>query len=157
MRRLGDEILRRKPFASPEVEAFLSLQRSADYLMRGLEEVLKEHGLTQSQYNVLRILRGAGPEGLVCRELGNRMVTRDPDITRLLDRLDAQDLVSRSRDRRDRRTVVTRITPKGLEILETLDAPVVDLHRRQLSHVGPRRLKQLVRLLEAVGESRPQP
>lgn len=154
MGKLADEIRQNKPFVSPEVEAFLSLQRSADVLMRGLESLLKEHGLTQSQYNALRILRGAGEAGLVCRELGNRMVTRDPDITRLLDRLDARGLVSRTRDSRDRRTVVTRISPMGLAVLEALDVPVADLHNRQLAHLGPRRLRQLIELLDAVREFR---
>src|SRR5919108_1101542 len=104
-RRLRMEIHQTKPFASLEEEAFLNLQRTADALLHGLEAALKPAGLSPSQYNVLRILRGAEAEGLACREVGERMVTRDPDITRLLDRLEARGLVMRARDREDRRVI----------------------------------------------------
>jgi DNA-binding MarR family transcriptional regulator len=146
--KLKDEIKQGKPFANAEQEAFLNLQRTADALMRGLEEELKPFGLTQTQYNVLRILRGAGPGGLLCRELSERMVTKDPDITRLLDRLDARKLITRSRDRKDRRGVTVRSTREGEIMVSDLDAPIAELHRRQLSHLGVCRLQRLSRLLE---------
>ena len=111
--RLKAELKQKRPFVNMEQEAFLNIQRTADALMRGLEELLKPSGLTQTQYNVLRILRGAKPDGLLCRELSERMVTRDPDITRLLDRLERRGLISRLRDRKDRRALTVRITAAG--------------------------------------------
>ena len=147
--RLQREIKQSKPFECLEVEATISLARTADALLRDLEGPLKAAGLSPTQYNVLRILRGAGPEGLACREIADRMITRDPDITRLLDRLERQGLVERHRGTRDRRVVTTRIRPAGLQLLEKLDRPVVDLNRRRLGHLGPRRLRALISLLEA--------
>ncbi|MBI3670357.1 MAG: MarR family transcriptional regulator [Acidobacteria bacterium] len=129
--------------------------RTTDALLREVEETLKPAGLSHTQYNVLRILRGAGPQGLACREIGERMLTRDPDITRLLDRLEAHGLVTRQRERTDRRVVNTRITPQGLRILEKLDEPIAELHRRQLRHLRAPRLQSLVRLLEQAREGRP--
>jgi DNA-binding MarR family transcriptional regulator len=131
----------------------MNLQRTADALLRGVEELLKPAGLTPSQYNVLRILRGAGPEGLACGEIAGRMLTRDPDMTRLLDRMDKRGLVTRSRNSRDRRVVVTRITAAGLRLLASLDEPVVNLHKQQLQHLGRERLRQLSSLLEEARES----
>ena len=121
--------------------------------MWGMVEVLKPSGLTPTQYNVLRILRGAGSVGLACGEIAERMVTKDSDITRLLDRLENQELVRRSRDEKDRRIVMTFITPEGLHTLKELDTPIVELHRRQLGHLGERRLKQLSELLESAREN----
>src|SRR5256886_6213573 len=115
----------------PEEAAFLDLLRTCDLLSRGPAQVLKTEDLSATQYNVLRILRGA-PEGLPCGEIGSRMITRDPDITRLLDRLEKRHLVSRSRDSMDRRTVLTRITAEGLKLLSQLDGPIQETHRRQL-------------------------
>jgi DNA-binding MarR family transcriptional regulator len=146
--KLRDEIRQGKPFASAEVEAYLNLLRTSDALVHGVEEMLKPSGLTQTQYNVLRILRGAGSEGLVCRELSERMVARDPDITRLLDRLEARRLVTRMRDRKDRRAITVRITGGGVRLVGRLDQPIAMLHRRQLSHMGQGRIRQLIRLLE---------
>lgn len=154
-RRLRTEIKQKKPFASMEGEAFLNLQRTADTLRRGLAEVLKPAGLSPSQYNILRILRGAGGTGCACRELGERMVTRDPDVTRLLDRLEAQGLITRERGREDRRVVRTCVTEKGLRILRDLDAPIMHLHHRLLGHLGNRRLRALIELLEVAGERSP--
>src|SRR5947208_9435051 len=108
---------------SPEEALFLDLLRTTDMLSRGLIHVLKAEDLSMTQYNVLRILRGA-PEGLPCGEIANRMITRDPDITRLLDRLEKRGLISRSREVKDRRTVTARITPAGLKLLGSLDEPV---------------------------------
>ncbi|HEY8670823.1 MAG TPA: MarR family transcriptional regulator, partial [Terriglobales bacterium] len=98
-------------------------------------------------YNVLRILRGE-PKGLPCGEIGCRMITRDPDITRLLDRLEKRGLISRIRDTEDRRVVLTRISSEGLKALSRLDVPVQDAHRKQLGHLGRERLRQLADLLE---------
>ncbi len=137
-------------------ETFIAVLRAAKALLRDVELLVKPADLSHTQYNVLRILRGAGPQGLACRELAERMLTRDPDITRLLDRLEARGLVRRERERRDRRVVKTRITDEGLRILKGLDAPVAELHRRQLQRLPARRLRLLVRLLEQVWEGKPR-
>ena len=137
---------KRKRFSHPEEEAFLDLLRTTDLLSRGPSQVFKAEDLSSTQYNVLRILRGA-PEGLPCGEIGNRMITRDPDITRLLDRLEKRGFISRARDIKDRRMVLTRITPEGLELLARLDEPVQEAHRRQLGHLGRERLRELAELL----------
>jgi DNA-binding MarR family transcriptional regulator len=144
------EIRQRKPFRRLEDEAFVNLLRTGDALMQGVAATLKPTGLSPTQYNVLRILRGAEPDGLACREIGERMITRDPDITRLLDRLEERGLVTRSRDTADRRVIVTRITRKGLRILLPLDGPIQALHVRQLGHLGAERLTALIALLEGV-------
>src|SRR5579864_1008760 len=117
--------------ACPEELAFLELLRTSDQLNRRLVPVLKAEELSGTQYNVLRILRGA-PEGLPCGEIGNRMITRDPDITRLLDRMEKRNLISRCRQAKDRRTVLATITPEGLKLLARMDDPVREGHRRQL-------------------------
>jgi DNA-binding MarR family transcriptional regulator len=131
-----------------EENAFLELMRTTDILSRRAAQVLKTEDLSMTQYNVLRILRGA-PDGLPCGEIGNRMITRDPDITRLLDRLEKRGLISRTREIKDRRTVLARITPEGLAILTRLDGPVQDAHRAQLGHLGEKRLRELSELLAA--------
>jgi DNA-binding MarR family transcriptional regulator len=146
--RLRDTIRPRRPFRSPEAEAFLNIEHTADALMRGLAELLKGADLSPTQYYVLRILRGAGSDGLACGEIAERMVTRDPDITRLLDRLARRGLIARARDARDRRVVTTTITPEGIDLVSRLDRPVEQLHARQLSHLGERSLARLVELLE---------
>ena len=132
----------------PEEAALVELLRTADALSRPLVALLKPENVSTSQYNVLRILRGA-PAGLPCREIGARMISRDPDITRLLDRLERRALIARCRDNPDRRTVLTRITPEGLQLLARLDAPLTAIHRRLLGHLGPRRLRSLSQLLAA--------
>jgi DNA-binding MarR family transcriptional regulator len=147
--RVQREIKQRKPFRRLENEAFVNLLRTGDALMQGVAATLKPTGLSPTQYNVLRILRGAEPDGLACREIGERMITRDPDITRLLDRLEERRLVARTRGTEDRRVIVTRITREGLRILEPLDGPIEALHVKQLGHLGPERLKVLIALLEA--------
>jgi DNA-binding MarR family transcriptional regulator len=126
--------------------------RTADALMQGIAAVLKPLKLSHSQYNVLRILRGAEPEGLACREISERMITHDPDITRLLDRLEARGLVARTRDQKDRRVVMAHITADGLGVLAQLDEPIAEVDRRQLEHLGERRLRLLIELLEACRE-----
>src|SRR5882762_5359070 len=131
---------RRRRAACPEEAAFLELLRTTDMLSRGLVKVLKIEDLSGTQYNVLRILRGA-PEGLPCGEIASRMITRDPDVTRLLDRLEKRGLVSRCRETQDRRTVLTRITPAGLKLLTRLDQPVQATHRKQLGPLCGERLQ----------------
>jgi len=131
---------------SPEEAAFLDLLRTTDMLSRGLVQVLKSEDLSSTQYNVLRILRGA-PDGLPCGEIASRMITRDPDVTRLLDRLEKRELISRCREAKDRRTVMARITPEGLKLLARLDEPVQAAHRKQLGHLGRGRLRALSELL----------
>ncbi len=130
----------------PEEGAFLDLLRTTDLLSRGLIHVLKTEDLSATQYNVLRILRGS-PEGLACGEIASRMITRDPDVTRLLDRLEKRGLISRCRETKDRRTVMARITAEGLNLLARLDEPVQAGHRRQLGHLGRERLRLLSELL----------
>lgn len=147
-RRLAEEIKQRRPFGSLEEEVTLGLARTADAMARAADEVLKASGLTGTQYNVLRILRGAGSAGLSCGEVGSRMITRDPDLTRLLDRLEARELVTRARDGGDRRVVTTRITTAGLALLAELDAPVLAQHRKSLGHLGQEKLKALAQLLD---------
>jgi len=146
--RVQEEIKQKKPFRLREEEAFVNVQRTADALLQGLAETLKPAGLSATQYNVLRILRGAEPKGLACREIGERMVTRDPDVTRLLDRLEDRGLVTRTRDRDDRRVIMTRITDDGLRVLGELEAPIADMHTRQLGHLGAAGLRTLIDLLE---------
>ena len=146
------EIQQSKPFPSLEEEALIALQRTADRLQWRLSEMLKAHGLSPTQYNALRILRGAQNEGRACSEIAERMVNRDPDITRLVDRLERRGLVARSRQDRDRRVVTTRITPAGLELLKTLDRPIEEFNRKMLSPLGESHLRTLIRLLEAARE-----
>ena len=126
----------------------MEMLRTTDLLSRGLVPLLKAEELSPTQYNVLRILRGA-PEGLPCGEIGQRMITRDPDITRLLDRLEKRGLIARWRDSKDRRMVLARITPEGLKTLDRLDGPMQEGHRKQLGHLGRARLKALCELLRA--------
>jgi DNA-binding MarR family transcriptional regulator len=128
--------------------AFLSVVRAAGGLMRDVEVLLNGHELTAAQYNVLRILRGTGEDGACGREIASRLITAEPDITRLLDRMEKRGLISRQRDAKDRRFVTTRITPAGLEILATLDEPVAELHRRQFGSLSGAKLKQLTALIE---------
>ena len=125
---------------------FLELLRTTDMLSRGIAQVLKEEELSANQYNVLRILRGA-PDGLACGEIANRMITRDPDVTRLLDRLERRKLIERGRDPQDRRTVMAKITREGLKLLARLDQPILQKHRMQLGRLGTERLRNLQRLL----------
>jgi len=142
------EIKQKKPFQLREEEAFVNLLRTADVLLQGVAETLKPQGLSPTQYNVLRILRGAEQKGLACREISERMITRDPDVTRLLDRLEHRGLVTRARSPEDRRVITTRITNNGLQILETLEAPIGNLHMRQLGHLKAAQLRTLIQLLE---------
>ena len=146
------EIQQTKPFSSLEDEALVALQRTADRMHWRLSEMLKAHGLSPTQYNALRILRGARDEGRACSEIAERMINRDPDITRLVDRLERRGLVSRSREGRDRRVITTRITSAGLELLDALDRPVEEFNRKMLGPLGEQQLRTLIRLLESARE-----
>jgi len=153
--RLQDEIKQSRPFQHPEAEAMLNLSRTQEVLRAPLEGLMKERGLSASSYNVLRILRGAADEGLPCREIGDRMVTRVPDVTRLLDRLEAADLVQRRRCTEDRRVVRTHITAEGLSLLSSLDEPLRTLQHQLLGHMSPQDLNTLSRLLEIARHREP--
>ncbi len=131
-----------------EQEVYLSLLRAAHALQQAPAELFKAHGLTPTQYNVLRILRGAGPDGLMCSEISDRMIARDPDITRLIDRLQERGWVTRARPPEDRRAVHAVITEAGRDAIAPLDEPVQRLHVRQLSHLGRENLARLLDLLE---------
>jgi DNA-binding MarR family transcriptional regulator len=131
----------------------VALLKAADSLGQDAEQLVKSAGLTGAQYNVLRILRGAGPCGLPCSGIGDRMISHDPDMTRLLDRMEKRGLISRERQSDDRRVIKTRVTPQGLDLLRTLDQPVRELHKRQFRHMPAARLKMLAGLL---GELRPE-
>jgi DNA-binding MarR family transcriptional regulator len=145
---IQDELKQTRPFATLEEEVIVGLARTADALQRGMGAVLRQAGLSPTQYNVLRILRGAGAPGLACGEIVERMVTRDPDITRLLDRLEARRLVTRARDGADRRVVTSRISQAGLALLDELDEPLQTTIGRLLGHMGEGRLKSLAKLLD---------
>jgi DNA-binding MarR family transcriptional regulator len=148
VRKLQHEIRQSQPFASLEEEAMLNLARTADRMQSSVRQMLKPFGLTPNQYNVLRILRGAGPGGLTCTELGERLISEDPDITRLLDRLAKQHLVRRRRNEGDRRVVYTEISPEGLEKLRLLDPLVTEGVQDRMKHMSQERLALLIDLLE---------
>ena len=114
---------KRNSQAGLEARVFVSLLRTADALARGAEALIKPYGLSATQYNILRILRGAGEKGLACREVGCRLISRDPDITRLLDRMESRGLIARAREAQDRRVVKTRITAEGLRLLGSWISP----------------------------------
>lgn len=152
-RRLQDEIKQGRPFASLEQEAFLNLGRTWAILDHSLAESLRPHGITPTQYNALRILRGAGEVGLRRSEVMERMISRVPDATRLLDRLEGAGLISRGRSEVDRRAVTNRITDAGLRLLSELDDVVLDSHRRHFGSLGESRLRDLIEILEEVRES----
>ena len=141
------------PLPMPD-RAFIALQRAADKLAQQAEQLVKANGLTGAQYNVLRILRGAEPDGLACSTISERMISHDPDMTRLLDRMEKRDLITRQRQTDDRRVVKTRITGGGLELLKQLDHPIRELHKKQFAHMGNARVKELADLLEEIGEQR---
>jgi DNA-binding MarR family transcriptional regulator len=145
----------RSSSAPLEDQLFVAILKTADSLAQGAEQVIKSAGLTPAQYNVLRILRGAEPEGLLCRGIADRMISRDPDMTRLLDRMEKRTWITRERQKDDRRVIKTRITPEGLKLLKKLDQPVHDLHKDQFRHIAPARLKLLSELLQEVAHREP--
>jgi DNA-binding MarR family transcriptional regulator len=139
-----------------EAGLFVAIVKTADSLSQEAEQLIKAHHLTGAQYNVLRILRGAETEGLLCRGISERMISRDPDITRLLDRMEKRRLITRERQKDDRRVIKTRITAEGLAFLKKLDHPVRDLHKRQFGHMKASRMKILAELLEEVIQRAPE-
>lgn len=145
---LQKEIKQRKPFASLEQEVVLNVMRTAGTLRQGTAEILRPFDISPPQYNVLRILRGAAPDGLPCSEVGDRLVTRDPDVTRLLDRLEKRGLVTRGRSESDRRVVTASITEEGTKLVNQLDDPMTAMHGSQLGHMRKKEMKKLVNLLE---------
>jgi DNA-binding MarR family transcriptional regulator len=148
--RLQSEIRQSRPFPHPAEETFLNLLRTAGWLEREVEDALRPAGLTQPQYNVLRILQGAGKDGLPCGEVGARMIARDPDMTRLLDRMEKRGLIQRSRSEKDRRVVRAYLAPEGAAALKALEKPVRDAIRRALEPLGEAKLAALTGLLEEV-------
>ena len=149
MARLVEEIKMTKPFSLLEEEATLSIVRTADVLHQRAAEFLRPFDISPSQYNVLRILRGA-KEPLGCGQIAGRMVSRDPDITRLLDRMEARGLLSRARDAHDRRVVKAQITNKGLRLLDRIAPLLTEHHQTQFAGFGEKKLRQLVGWMEAV-------
>lgn len=134
-----------------EDQLFVAILKIADSLSQDAEKLIKSAGLTSANYNVLRILRGAEPDGLLCRGIAERMISRDPDMTRLLDRMEKHGWITRQRQQDDRRVIKTRITSEGLKLLKKLDQPVHDLHKEQFRHMSAARLKLLAELLSEVG------
>jgi DNA-binding MarR family transcriptional regulator len=145
---LRQEIAQEPPFSSLEEEAFLNLLRTSDSLHRTLHRKTRDWGITSTQYNVLRILRGAQPDGLTCAAIGDRMITAEPDITRLLHRLKGLKLVRQRRDRHDRRAVWTQISEAGLELLKAMDPVIPSVPRELLGHMSSAELAEFIRLLE---------
>jgi DNA-binding MarR family transcriptional regulator len=133
-----------------EDRAFIALQKAADKLAVQAEQLLKSNGLTGAQYNVLRILRGAEPQGLACSSIAERMISHDPDMTRLLDRMEKRHLITRQRQSDDRRVVKTRITSGGLKLLKGLDPTVRELHKRQFAHIAAARVRTMADLLDEI-------
>lgn len=153
--KLAKEIRQSKPFRSLEEEAFLNLGRTYEFLAQQLAELLKQYQLTPTQYNMLRILRGAGSDGVTCSQATERMLSPDPDITRLLDRMEAQELIRRERSKEDRRVVITRITARGLALVSRVDEPLDCLLGRMVGRAGESKLRELIDTLEALREPAP--
>jgi DNA-binding MarR family transcriptional regulator len=148
MASLKAEIAQERPFASDEEEALLNVMRTSDCLQRAFQRRTRDWGVTSTQYNVLRILRGAGAQGLTCSAIGDRMITAEPDITRLLARLKVMKLIRQQRDKHDRRVVWTHISAAGLELLGNMDAEITRVPRDLLGHLDRKDLSELIRLLE---------
>jgi DNA-binding MarR family transcriptional regulator len=148
MASLKIEIVQEAPFSSVEEEALLNLLRTSDCLQRAFHVKTREWGVTSTQYNVLRILRGAQPQGLTCSAIGSRMITAEPDITRLLSRLKSRKLVLQERDEKDRRVIWTRISPAGLSLLRHMDPVIRLIPIALLGHLEGADLANLIRLLE---------
>lgn len=151
--KLAAQIQQSKPFRSLGEEVFLNVERTAATLRHPLENLLKEHGISKTQYNVLRILRGAGAGGLPCTQIAERLVTRDSDVTRLLDRLERQELVERRRHEQDRRVVTSAITAKGRALTDALDGPVDELMGRLIEPLTEKEARTLTDLLEKARSS----
>lgn len=151
------EIAQERPFASLEEEALLNLLRTSDCLNRAFHVKTRDWGVTSTQYNVLRILRGAQPDGLTCAAIGSRMITAEPDVTRLLMRLKALKLIRQTRDSQDRRVVRTQISETGLTLLKEMDPTILSLPRELLGHLERTELEELIRLLELARKRKEEP
>lgn len=151
--KLAAEIRQLKPFALLEEEALLNLVRTHEFVQQRQADFFKQFQLTATQYNILRILRGAGKDGVTCSQAAERMVAADPDITRLLDRLEARQLIDRQRSSEDRRVVISRITAQGTALLKEIDRPLAEFVKRQVGHLGKERLTQLIEILETIRET----
>jgi DNA-binding MarR family transcriptional regulator len=157
MASLKLEIAQEPPFSSVEEEALLNLLRTADCLQRGFHLRTRDWGVTSTQYNVLRILRGAQPNGLTCSAIGGRMIAAEPDITRLLARLKGLKLIRQQRDRHDRRVVWTRISEAGLQLLREMDPVILQVPKELLGHLRQAELTEMIRLLEAARKPSGEP
>lgn len=151
--RILEEIRQSRPFQDSREEAALNILRTADALKRGLDLLLKRHGITSAQYNVLRILRGAGAEGLNCSGIAERMITAEPDVTRLLTRMESLGLLTRRRDSNDRRLVTATATERGLQLLKEVAQPLRALQEHQFALLNQDALERLIAGLEKVRES----
>ena len=153
MASLKSEIAQTVPFSSLEEEAILNVMRTSDCLQRAFQHKIRDWGLTSTQYNVLRILRGAQPDGLSCAAIGERMIATEPDITRLLRRLKGLKLIRQHRDRQDRRVVMTQISEAGLDLLRAMDPVIQKIPLDLLGHIGRGELAELIRWLERARQS----
>jgi len=153
MASLKSEIGQATPFSSLEEEAILNVMRTSDCLQRAFQHRTRDWGLTSTQYNVLRILRGAQPEGLTCASIGKRMIAMEPDITRLLRRLKGLKLIRQHRDRQDRRVVWTQVSESGLDLLRAMDPVIERIPLELLGHIGRGELAEMIRLLEIARQS----
>ena len=151
--KLAAEIRQSRPFQSIEEEAVLNLARTHEFVQQQMAEFFKQFGLTSTQYNILRICRGAGPDGITCSQAAERMVTADPDITRLLDRLEARMLIERERSRDDRRRVITHITAAGGELLKSIDKPLAAFLKKLMGRSSREQLEQLIEILESMRQA----
>jgi DNA-binding MarR family transcriptional regulator len=151
---LRTDLRQLKPFGSLREEAFLNVARTAAVLNDGLDRLLGTRGLSPTQYNVLRMLRGAGADGLCRNEVRDRLITRMPDVTRLLDRMEEAGLVSRVRSTADRRLVTTTLTARGRALVDELDDDVARAHEQQLGHLDEAQLQALIELL-SLARARP--
>ena len=151
--RLIEELHQTKPFESLSAELFLNILRTAFVLQRRAHQPLKPEVLSAEQYNVLRILRGAGPEGCACQQIVDRMISHDPDVTRLLDKLAARKLIMRERSTEDRRVVMARISQTGLALLQRLERPMSEALDEMIGHLSKKEATALVNLLERAREN----
>jgi DNA-binding MarR family transcriptional regulator len=146
---VAEEIRQSKPFPNREEELLVSLLRTTDIFEARFERMMRPFGISLTQYNVLRILRGAEPTGRTCGEIGERMIAREPDVTRLLERMERAGLLQRARNQEDRRVVVTRITAAGLKLLDDLEPPLQELDGL-LAPLGERRITQMLKTLDEI-------
>ena len=133
-----------------EEDATLAVVRKADLFIQRVTDVLKPHSLSPTQYNVLRILRGAGKDGASCKDIGSKLIARDPDVTRLMDRLEKRGLLTRDRIKEDRRVVVHKLSGEGLSLVNELDRPIQELHRSTMRGIEPAKLQTLIAILEEI-------